>query len=102
MFDSASYQSSQLLLDQGDILVVSSDGLSDSQNQQGEMFGEERLLELIRQQAPGGSLALEQKLLTALQEFTQGTPQTDDITFVIVERGPSAVRGQLPARFGEQ
>ena len=65
MFDSASYQASQLHLDQGDILVVSSDGLSDAQNQQGEMFGEERLLELIRQQAPGGSLSLERKLVIA-------------------------------------
>jgi sigma-B regulation protein RsbU (phosphoserine phosphatase) len=85
MFDSASYQSSLLHLDKGDILVVSSDGLADAQNQQEEMFGEERLLELIRQEAPCGSHALEQKLLLAVQDFTQGTPQTDDITFVIVE-----------------
>ena len=28
--------------------------------------------------------ALEQKLLKAIEEFTQGTPQTDDITFVVV------------------
>jgi serine phosphatase RsbU (regulator of sigma subunit) len=51
------------------------------------MFGEERLLELIRQEAPSGSQALEQRLLKAIHEFTQGTPQTDDITFVIVEKG---------------
>ena len=51
-----------------------------------EMFGEERLLELIRQAAPAGSHVLEHKLLRAIEEFTQGTPQTDDITFVIVEK----------------
>ena len=84
MFDSASYQSSKLHLDKGDILVVSSDGLTDAQNQQEEMFGEERLLQLIRQKGPLGSHALEQKVLQAVEEFTQGALQTDDITFVIV------------------
>ena len=66
--------------------MVYSDGLTEAQNQQEEMFGEERLLELIRQEAPSGSRALEQGLLQAIEEFTEGTPQTDDITFVVVEK----------------
>ena len=86
IFDSASYESRPLHLGKGDILVVYSDGLTDAQNQQDEMFGEERLREIVRQQAPSGSHALEQHLLKAIEEFTQGTPQTDDITFVIVEK----------------
>ena len=86
MFDFASFQSSPLCLHQGDVLVVYSDGLTDARNQQDEMFGEERLLTLIRQQAPSGSQELEQKLLKAIQEFTQDVPQTDDITFVVVEK----------------
>jgi len=86
MFDFASYQSRAFRLDKGDILVVYSDGLTDAENQQEEMFGEERLLRLIRQEAPSGSHALEQKFLQAIEEFTQGMPQTDDITFVVVEK----------------
>jgi serine phosphatase RsbU (regulator of sigma subunit) len=86
MFDFASYQSCPLNLGPGDILVVYSDGLPDAQNQQEEMFGEERLLRLIREEAPLGSHALEQKLLKSIEEFIQGVPQTDDITFVIVEK----------------
>jgi serine phosphatase RsbU (regulator of sigma subunit) len=86
MFDSASYQSRTLHLDKGDILVVYSDGLTDAQNQQEEMFGEERLLKIIQQEAPSGSHALEQKLLQAIEEFTQDVPQNDDITFVVVEK----------------
>ena len=85
MFDFASYQSRAFRLDKGDILVVYSDGLTDAQNPQEEMFGEERLLRIIRQEAPSGSQALEQKFLKAIEEFTQGMPQTDDITFVVVE-----------------
>jgi sigma-B regulation protein RsbU (phosphoserine phosphatase) len=86
MFDSVSYQSCPLHLREGDILVVYSDGLTDAENQQNEMFGEERLLQIIQQEAPTGSDALEQKLLKAIEEFTQGMPQMDDITFVIIER----------------
>ena len=52
MFDFASYQSRAFHLDKGDILVVYSDGLTDAENQQEEMFGEKRLLEIIRREAP--------------------------------------------------
>src|SRR5579863_1379119 len=83
LFESASYQCGPLHLCKGDILVVYSDGLTDAQNQQEDMFGEERLLEIIRQQAPSGSQILEQEFLKAIEEFTQGVPQTDDITFVV-------------------
>jgi sigma-B regulation protein RsbU (phosphoserine phosphatase) len=86
MFDSASYPPRTFRLDKGDILVVYSDGLTDAQNPGDEMFGEERLLTLIRQEAPSGSHVLEQKFLQAIEEFTQGVPQTDDITFVVVEK----------------
>ena len=85
LFDDASYESCAFRLDKGDILVVYSDGLTDARNPQEEMFGEKRLLGIIRQEAPSGSQALEQKFLTAIEDFTQGIPQTDDITFVVVE-----------------
>jgi sigma-B regulation protein RsbU (phosphoserine phosphatase) len=86
MFDFASYESRTFRLDKGDILVVYSDGLTDAENPQEEMFGEERLRQLIQRMAPLGSHAVEQGLLKAINEFTQGVPQTDDITFVIVEK----------------
>jgi len=86
MFDSAVYPSRAFRLDKGDILVVYSDGLTDAQNPREEMFGKERVLEIIRQEAPSGSQAVERKFLKAIEEFTQGMPQTDDITFVLVEK----------------
>ncbi|MGA2736818.1 MAG: SpoIIE family protein phosphatase [Bryobacteraceae bacterium] len=86
MFDFASYESRAFHLAPGDILVVYSDGLTDAQNQREQMFGERRLLEIVRQEAPSGSQALRARFLLAIEEFTQGMPQTDDITFVIVEK----------------
>jgi serine phosphatase RsbU (regulator of sigma subunit) len=86
MFDFACYESRALHLDQGDILVVYSDGLTDAENPKGEMFGEKRLLEVIRQEGPLGSPAVEQRILKAIEDFTHGMPQTDDITLVVVEK----------------
>jgi sigma-B regulation protein RsbU (phosphoserine phosphatase) len=86
MFESASFQSRTFRLDKRDLLVVYSDGLPDAQNQQEEMFGDGRLRKVIRQEAPSGSQALHQAFLKAIGEFTQGVPQTDDITFVVVEK----------------
>ncbi len=86
MFESASYPARPFQLGPGDLLVVYSDGLTDAHNQREEMFGEERLLKIIQQEAPAGSCMLEKKLLEGIEEFTEGMPQTDDITFVIVQK----------------
>ena len=81
----ASFESRRFQVDHGDILVVYSDGLTDAESPQGEMFGDKRLLELIERESPLGSHAVEQAILKAVGDFTQGMPQTDDITFVVVE-----------------
>jgi serine phosphatase RsbU (regulator of sigma subunit) len=86
MFDSASYPSRVFHLQKGDILVVYSDGLTDAQNLQEEIFGEERLLKIIQEEGPSGSHNLEEKLLQRIEEFTEGMPQADDITLVIVQK----------------
>jgi len=86
MFESACFQSRKFQLDEGDLLIVYSDGLTDAENPQEEMFGEERLLEIIQREAPAGSRAVEQRILKGIADFTQSTPQTDDITFMVVEK----------------
>lgn len=86
MFDFATYESQAFQLEKGDILVVISDGVTDSENPVREMFGEQKLLQIIRQEARWGAGAIEHKLLQAIEEFTQGMAQTDDITFLVVEK----------------
>jgi serine phosphatase RsbU (regulator of sigma subunit) len=80
-----SYRASFVEITPGDILVVYSDGLTDAENPKGEEWGEERIRELIRATAPHGAEALERELLTALNRFTLGSEQTDDITFFLIQ-----------------
>jgi sigma-B regulation protein RsbU (phosphoserine phosphatase) len=85
-FLSASFDTAPLQLNTGDVLVAYSDGLTEAENPQGEMLGEERVKSIIRAEAPLGSKHLETKLLETIQSFTMGRSQTDDITIIIVER----------------
>lgn len=86
MFDFASYRSRRFHLDKGDVLVVYSDGLTKAENPRGEIFGAERLLEIIQREASAGGGAIKQCFIEAIEDFTQGMPQPDDITFVVVEK----------------
>ena len=86
MFDFASYRSRQLHLSKGDVLVAYTDGLTKAENPKGELFGSERLMEIIELEGAEGSPAVERGLRLSLEEFTNGLPQPDDITFVVVEK----------------
>jgi sigma-B regulation protein RsbU (phosphoserine phosphatase) len=89
MFDFACYETRAFELAAGDILVVYSDGLTDAENTRAEMFGKAGVLDVIRRNAPLGGVALEKALSAAVDAFTGGAPQTDDITLVIVEKTDS-------------
>jgi len=86
MFDFASYDSRALQLNKGDILVVYSDGLTDVESPDGEVFGEARLRDIIRREAPSGGDAVRRGFNQSIAAFTKGTPQGDDITIVVIEK----------------
>jgi len=86
-FESVSYNSSPLQLNPGDVLVVYSDGVTDAENPQGDMFEEERFRQVIQSNASAGVEVLKEKILEALDQFTEGMAQTDDITFVLIDAG---------------
>ncbi|HTA42002.1 MAG TPA: SpoIIE family protein phosphatase [Bryobacteraceae bacterium] len=90
MFPFAVYEPNPLELAPGDTLVVYSDGLTDAENRAGQEFGEEQLRELVRNSGLKGADSLESSLLAALDRFTQGAAQTDDITFLLIQNSTAA------------
>jgi adenylate cyclase len=86
MFDFATYRPRKFHLDKGDIMVVCTDGLIKAENAQRELFGDDRLLEIVQREASEGSETMKHCLLQAINAFTDGIPQPDDITFLIVEK----------------
>ena len=85
-FTFSSYAATPLEMGAGDILVVYSDGITEAMNPNDDMFGEERLVKLIQENSKKGCRELERIILKAIQDFTEGRAQTDDMTMVIVQK----------------
>lgn len=69
----------------GDILVLSTDGITESMNPEGEQFGIERFTEVIRQSSQKSANQIIRDCYDTLQKFCRGTPQRDDLTLVVVK-----------------
>jgi sigma-B regulation protein RsbU (phosphoserine phosphatase) len=72
-------------LPHGSIIAVGTDGVWESRNVRGEMFGKARFRELIRQASDQPAHAIVQRVKAALFDFTGGLKAEDDITLVIVK-----------------
>lgn len=85
VMDDYEYQAVEAGLQPGDSLILCSDGIYDAMNVQGEPFGRERVLELLRK--AGTTPAQQGKaLLEAVEAYSTGRPQHDDITLVCFGR----------------
>ncbi|MCP3889805.1 MAG: SpoIIE family protein phosphatase [Desulfobulbaceae bacterium] len=67
------------------IIAVGTDGIWEAFNLQGEMFGKERLRELIRSNAHRSAGTILNKVYEELKQFTAGRKNEDDITLVIIK-----------------
>jgi serine phosphatase RsbU (regulator of sigma subunit) len=85
-FDFATFEASPMELAAGDLVFVYSDGLTEAENVAGEMFGEERVKEIIQREGRTGAIGVHEAIIASVAEFTRGRDQTDDITIVIAER----------------
>lgn len=85
VFDFASFESETISLDAGDILVFYTDGITETENAQGEIYGAQRLMELISQYAALSSKELCRKIEEALTEFSGTQQRSDDLTLVVIK-----------------
>lgn len=67
-------------------MIAYTDGITEAMNARDELFGEERLVEIIRTWAWEGGRALEDRVRDAVSDYTGGTDQSDDMTMVIVQK----------------
>ncbi len=79
------YQEGEVKLDDGDVLVLFTDGVSEAMNSKGEEFGENRLEEIIKENLNESAEVILKIIVDAVKEFSINTTQSDDITLVIVK-----------------
>ncbi len=68
----------------GQIIVLATDGIWEAHNAQQEMFGKERLQEVIRQHCRAPAVTIRDQLFAAVAAFTDGH-QEDDITLAVMK-----------------
>lgn len=78
-----SHQTETATVHPGDLLVLYTDGVTETMNGERELFGEERLADLVRQQASQPARELVQALRQELTLFSQERPLADDTTIVV-------------------
>jgi sigma-B regulation protein RsbU (phosphoserine phosphatase) len=83
VMDGFNIRSVDVRLEPGDILLLYTDGITEAINQQGTFWGEDRLADIIRQNANSSAEQLIQKILQALKDHTDGSPLADDVTLMI-------------------
>jgi PAS domain S-box-containing protein len=89
LFPDSRYETSSLLrVDPGDTVVLLTDGVTDCGIPEGELFGAERALEVIRSSRGAASADVVERLYRAVRAFENGGPQRDDVTTVVVTRLP--------------
>ncbi len=70
----------------GDLLVLFTDGVTEAQNPQGDFFGDQRLLDVIRRNSSRSAQEIQQAVLDEVGRFTGGAPREDDIALMILGR----------------
>jgi serine phosphatase RsbU (regulator of sigma subunit) len=73
-------------IEPGDLLVLFSDGISEASRLDGEDFGEDRLVELLREHRSESAQAIIETVIQRVTEFIAGAPPADDITIVVAKR----------------
>jgi sigma-B regulation protein RsbU (phosphoserine phosphatase) len=76
----------QELWSDSQIVLIGTDGIWESENQQGEGFGKKRLREIIRNHKHQTSQEIVHAITEALANHRQTAPQQDDITMVVIKK----------------
>ena len=85
-FPASQYEERQIALASGDLLVAYTDGITEPENAYGEMFGEERLIDvLVKYQSAGPGEIVSRSFEAALQ-WTGSPELQDDMTMLIAQR----------------
>ncbi len=84
LFPQTEFKAALATLEPGDTLVLFTDGVSEAVDPAGKMFEMERLREVVAAHAHARVEEMQAGILAAVEKFTRGAPQADDITLLIL------------------
>jgi phosphoserine phosphatase RsbU/P len=85
-FPFAEYSESRIALEPNDLLVFFTDGVTEPENEFGEMFGEDRFLDLVVRNAHLGEDDIVQAVIASVRAWTGSDELQDDMTLLLARR----------------
>jgi len=83
--DTSFEQKGPITVQSGDVLLVGTDGIWETRNEIGEMFGKERMREIIRARHEETALSIHAAIINELSLFRGKAQQLDDITLIVIK-----------------
>lgn len=84
--EDAEYKYGSIEITANSVLVICSDGVTEAVNAKGELFGEERLVDLIHRYRHLTAKDLLDTIISEVDSYTSDSHQVDDVTLVVVKR----------------
>jgi serine phosphatase RsbU (regulator of sigma subunit) len=90
LFEGETYRAGTATLEEGDVLLIYSDGVTETWDPDEEEFGEQRLAQLVVRERHRDARSLQAAILAELETFARGEKATDDRTLIVLKRAPAS------------
>jgi phosphoserine phosphatase RsbU/P len=87
LLEDETYPSSHIQLDPGDTLLLYTDGITEAEDKDRQLFQDERLKKVFSRYQDASLQQLQDGISSAIEEFTGGVSQSDDVTLLVVRFG---------------
>ncbi len=84
LFPNTSYEELNVVCQSGDVLILVSDGITDAENNQGEMYGQDRLAGVLCAHRDQTAEHIGEAILSDVTRFQDGKDRFDDETIIVL------------------
>jgi serine phosphatase RsbU (regulator of sigma subunit) len=85
-FEDCTYSEDTIVLDPGDVLLIYSDGITESINADEDEFGEGKLIDILWKNSSGAAAQIIDQIVRAVRAHAGESSQRDDMTLLVVKR----------------
>jgi serine phosphatase RsbU (regulator of sigma subunit) len=86
LMQGVTYEEDTVRFEPGDVLIIYSDGITESVNDRDEEFGEARLIEVVRNNLSRSASGIRDRIDESLSRFVGTAAPVDDMTLMIIKR----------------
>jgi sigma-B regulation protein RsbU (phosphoserine phosphatase) len=83
--ENVEYKELQREIIKGQIIVIGTDGIWESRNNNSEMFGKDKLREIIRENASESAEVIVKSIINEVEQFSYPLKNEDDITLMVIK-----------------